>query len=107
MALREPGMVNLELNEDAIPCHLAHFTATLSHTNVKDGSAPLTLQTRSSKQVNLWTAPTLVMPRKDGTVHSNLDFRALNKRIERRPIRFCTSWVTHGKVCALATLKAA
>ena len=79
--------VDLELVEGATPYHARAFPMPRVHMETLKVEVNRLCELGVLKKVNRsqWTATTLLIPKKDGTVRFISDFRELNKRIKRRP----------------------
>ncbi len=79
--------VSLELVEGAKPYHARPYPIPKCHMETLKMEVDRLCELGVLRKVNRseWTAPTFIIPKKDGTVRFISDFRELNKRIRRKP----------------------
>jgi len=79
--------VKLELKEGAKPYHARAYNTPRCHIQTLKAKVERLVKIGVLKKVNgsEWTAPTFIIPKKDGSVRFISDFRELNKRILRKP----------------------
>jgi len=79
--------VKLELKEGAKPHHVRAYNIPRCHIQTLKAKVERLVKIGFLKKVNRseWAAPTLIIPKKDGSVRFISDFRELNKRILRKP----------------------
>jgi Reverse transcriptase (RNA-dependent DNA polymerase) len=83
------GAYDIELRPDVTPYHARAFPTPQIHTGTLKIVVERLCKVGVLKKVNhsKWSAPTFIIPKKDGSVRFISDFRELNKRIKRKPFR--------------------
>jgi hypothetical protein len=79
--------VKLNLNEDAKPYHGKAFTVPKNHHDTLKHEIERLVELGVLKRCSdsEWSAPTLILPKKNATVRFISDFRKLNEMLKRMP----------------------